>query len=426
MKNILIAIIAIQFSYSQNTFPTNGNVGIGTLLPISTLDVIGNGLFRGSITSSIPDNTGGRINLINDTKLSNGIGQRWTIYNMTGVYGNSLQFWAYDNLGCVPGGMCTNRFTIMDNGNVGIGINSPTQKLDVNGNINMAGVSGRRLFMGGAGGSTFGIAYDSNNPNYGIFYTEGEPDYVSISPNGNATAGIMNILGNRKVGIGTSSPTEILEIYNSDTTPGTISLKSSRNDFGYVDVGRISAKQASVEVSRIGMPRAGGTNTGYLTFWTKSDNAADLSEKMRISENGNVGIGTTNPTSKLTVAGNISSREVKVTVDAGADFVFEKEYNLPSLDSVDKYIKENKHLPEIASAQEMQKEGINLSEMNIKLLQKIEELTLYTIEQNKKLEKQNKEIDIHNRTLEIQNKVLENQQKLIGTLAERLSRLERK
>ena len=81
-----------------------------------------------------------------------------------------------------------------------------------------------------------------------------------------------------------------------------------------------------------------------------------------------------------------------MTVDAGADFVFENNYNLPSLESVDKFIKENKHLPEIASAKEMQKDGINLSEMNIKLLQKIEEMTLYIIEQNKLLSKQQKEI----------------------------------
>jgi hypothetical protein len=100
-------------------------------------------------------------------------------------------------------------------------------------------------------------------------------------------------------------------------------------------------------------------------------------------DNGNVGIGTANPRSRLTVAGNISAREVQVTVDAGADFVFEEDYNLKSLDSVEKYIKENKHLPEIASAQEMKKEGINLSEMNIKLLQKVEELTLYMIEMKK-------------------------------------------
>lgn len=110
-----------------------------------------------------------------------------------------------------------------------------------------------------------------------------------------------------------------------------------------------------------------------------------------------VGIGTANPSSMLTVAGNIASREVKVTVDAGADFVFENDYNLPSLESVSKFIKENKHLPEIASADEMKKEGINLSEMNIKLLQKIEEMTLYIIELNKKnigLEKRLERLEI--------------------------------
>ncbi|WP_119791331.1 hypothetical protein [Flavobacterium anhuiense] len=121
-------------------------------------------------------------------------------------------------------------------------------------------------------------------------------------------------------------------------------------------------------------------------------------------QNGNVGIGTANPTSKLTVAGNIASREVKVTVDAGADFVFEKDYDLPSLESVDKFIKENKHLPQIASAEEMKKDGINLSEMNIKLLQKIEELTLYIIEMKKENEKENTKLNEKINTLEKQLK----------------------
>lgn len=135
-------------------------------------------------------------------------------------------------------------------------------------------------------------------------------------------------------------------------------------------------------------------NAARSSYMRVRDIGAGGRDLFTIKGNGFVGIGTPNPSSLLTVAGNIASREVKVTVNAGADFVFEKDYDLPSLESVDKFIKENKHLPEIASAEKMKKEGINLSEMNIKLLQKIEEMTLYIIEMKKENEKQNEKISI--------------------------------
>lgn len=95
------------------------------------------------------------------------------------------------------------------------------------------------------------------------------------------------------------------------------------------------------------------------------------------------------------VNGKLEAKEVKVTLSPTADFVFEENYNLPKLDDIEKHINEKKHLPEIASAKEMEKEGVNVGEFQIKLLQKIEELTLYLIQLNKdvkRLEEDNKEI----------------------------------
>ncbi|MFV8351752.1 hypothetical protein [Flavobacterium sp. XS2P14] len=232
-----------------------------------------------------------------------------------------------------------NNGNVLFNGSVGIGTTYPTQKLDVNGNINMAGSAGRRLFMGGAGGSTFGIAYDSNYPNYGIFYTEGEPDYVSISPNGNATAGVMNILGN-----------------------------------------------------------------------------------------GNVGIGTTSPDEKLTVNGNIHAKEVKIDLSIPApDYVFQKyytgksdlksDYTMPTLAEIESFTKKNHHLPNVPSAQEIQQNGLSLGEMSNILLQKVEELTLFAIEQNKYAIEQNKKIMMQQEVMDRLNMENENYKLLAARMA---------
>ncbi|WP_185153987.1 pyocin knob domain-containing protein [Dysgonomonas sp. ZJ709] len=88
---------------------------------------------------------------------------------------------------------------------------------------------------------------------------------------------------------------------------------------------------------------------------------------------------------KLTVAGDINARQVKIEINAGADFVFQPDYNLKPLSEVEQFVKTNKHLPEIPSERQMIEEGVNVTDMQIKLLQKIEELTLYMIEQNKQI-----------------------------------------
>ena len=116
---------------------------------------------------------------------------------------------------------------------------------------------------------------------------------------------------------------------------------------------------------------------------------------MTFRHNGSVGIGTDEPGShKLAVNGSINATEIKVTASIpGPDYVFEKDYNLPNLTEIESYITKNKHLPEVPSAKEMEENGIQLGEMNLLLLKKIEELTLYVIEQQKQVMEQQKQID---------------------------------
>lgn len=100
---------------------------------------------------------------------------------------------------------------------------------------------------------------------------------------------------------------------------------------------------------------------------------------------GKLGVGTTTPICELDVKGTIHAREVLVDLNNGADFVFEKNYTLRPLNEVSDFIQANKHLPEIPSATDMTNNGLDMGEFQIKLLQKIEELTLYIIEQDKRI-----------------------------------------
>jgi len=102
-----------------------------------------------------------------------------------------------------------------------------------------------------------------------------------------------------------------------------------------------------------------------------------------------VGIGTDPPDEMLTVNGKIHTKGVKIDLEGWPDYVFENTYNLPTLTQVEAYIKNNGHLKNVPSVAEVKEKGIELGQMNKVLLQKIEELTLYTIDQEKQLTRQN-------------------------------------
>jgi hypothetical protein len=102
---------------------------------------------------------------------------------------------------------------------------------------------------------------------------------------------------------------------------------------------------------------------------------------------GNVGIGTTSPDAKLEVNGDIRAERIDVVSDITSDFVFEDDYNLRTLEEVESFVKENKHLPEIPSAKDLEGQTYSVGEMDDLLLRKVEELTLYVIELKKEIEK---------------------------------------
>ncbi len=172
------------------------------------------------------------------------------------------------------------------------------------------------------------------------------------------------------VGIGTTSPDDKLDVEgNFRVTDGHIRVFTTSGTAGFIN-GLGNAKMSL------------GTENGSTLVIDRG--------------NESVAIGTTNiPTGyKLAVDGKIIIEEVKVKLSSTwPDYVFEPDYNLPSLASVKKFVESEKHLPEIPPAEEMEKEGLELGNMNMLLLKKIEELTLYVIDLKEENEAQQREIE---------------------------------
>ena len=220
------------------------------------------------------------------------------------------------------------------------------------------------------------------------------------------------LLWNGNVGIGSTSPEDKLFVKDGDIN--IRGLNTSR----YL---RFTEPDNSHQGAFINYD---GTKN-ILNLGVVEPNSSDLAHENNaisiIRASGDVGIGTADTRGfKLGVKGKIAAEEVKVaTHNNWPDYVFKDNYDLPTLKEVEKHIRTKGHLKDISSAEEVEKNGFYLGEMDAKLLQKIEELTLYTISQEKKLENQSKEI----KTLKEENKVLKDLIKEVSKLKEEVKAL---
>lgn len=161
---------------------------------------------------------------------------------------------------------------------------------------------------------------------------------------------------------------------------------TTSNEVTFSDNGLNSATQYFYRLKAINSG-GGSSYTNEVSATTLGEGAWQIEGTTLYYNEGSVGIGTDNPQNELDVNGTIHAKEVKVDLNGwpAPDYVFEKDYPLTSLSDLKTYIEENKHLPEIPSAKEMEEAGINLKEMNMLLLKKVEELTLYILEQERRI-----------------------------------------
>jgi hypothetical protein len=240
--------------------------------------------------------------------------------------------------------------------------------------------------------------------NWALGYTGTTGNDFSITThyNGVQYDGVFHISNStRNVGIGTTAPgvwfapDRVLEM--SGARP--VFKLTSTDVLGTIVFTNVAANGSShhgeFHLNHLYNPAT--PSQSYLDF-----GAYPAGSTLTLRADGNVGIGTITPDAKLSVKGQIHAQEVKVDLNGAIapDYVFDKDYNLPSLEEIQSYITAYKHLPEVPSAKEMEEKGINLGEMNLLLLKKVEELTLYQIQSNEAMLKMAEELQTLRRVIQ--------------------------
>ncbi len=204
----------------------------------------------------------------------------------------------------------------------------------------------------------------------------------------------MTLTAGGRLGLGTSTPPALLSVIKTEVSHtwsdsfDEVQIHDGANN-AVLNVVGPSNGTSEVAFSDGDDRKVGGViyehESDTMRLWVDNHTSVYLSD-------GKVGIGTVAPTHTLTVNGDMKVESIFVDSVAGADFVFEDAYKLRTLSEVEQFIAKNNHLPDVPSAKEMETKGSDLAKFQVTLLQKVEELTLYTIEQNKRIETLEKQL----------------------------------